>query len=63
MPEFTVVWEIQVEADTHEEAARTARARQLDPDSIDDVFEVHHPMPGVESRTIDLSQLDGRSTD
>jgi hypothetical protein len=63
MPEFTVVWEIQVEADTHEEAARKARARQLDPDSIADVFEVHHPMPGVESRTIELRQVDGRSTD
>lgn len=63
MPEFTVRWEIQIDAADHEEAARRARARQLDPNSIADVFEVEHPMPGVETRTIDLSALDGRSTD
>lgn len=63
MPEFTVVWEIQVDAETHEEAARRARALQLREDSVATVFEVHHPMPGVESRTVDLSELNGRPID
>lgn len=63
MAEFTVSWEIQVDAATHEEAARKARRIQLNPASTADVFLVFHPMPGVESRTIDLSALDGRSVD
>ena len=57
MPEFTVIWEIDIEAETHEEAARKARAIQLDPASVADVFEVHHPMPGVMSKRVDLSEL------
>ena len=63
MPEFTVSWVIDVEADTHEEAARKARKIQLGRDSIADVFEVAPFMPGVETRVIDLSELDGRSAD
>ena len=62
MHEFTVTWEIQVDAETHEEAAREARAILLDPDSTATVFEVHPMMPGVMSKTIDLSKLDGRPT-
>lgn len=62
MPEFTVVWEIQIDADTHEEAARKARAHQLDPASIADVFMVQHPLPGALPREVDLSEIDGRPT-
>ena len=43
-----------------EEAARKARAIQLDPDSIADVFNVVPFTPGVVSRVIDLSVQDGR---
>jgi hypothetical protein len=63
MHEYTVVWAVQVSADNHEDAARRARARQLDPQSIADVFEVTHELPGAEPRTVDLSALDGRSVD
>lgn len=63
MPEFTVTWEIQVDAETHEEAARKARRIQLRKDSIADVFNVVPTLPGVASRLIDLSVLDGRSVD
>ncbi len=58
MPEFTVYWEIQVDADTHEEAARKALVTQRDPESIATVFDVHHPMPGVGSRKVDLSAIE-----
>ncbi|MFG3718228.1 hypothetical protein ACGF8D_10565 [Streptomyces massasporeus] len=61
MAEFTVVWEIQIEADTAEEAARQAKATQAAPDTIADVYEVHAPDGKVEE--IDLSALDGRSID
>lgn len=62
MPEFTVSWEIQVDAEDHEAAARKAKAILANPDSIADVFEVMPTMPGVMHMTIDLSALDGRST-
>lgn len=58
MPEYRITWTIDEWADTPEEAARQARARLLDPDSIADVFEVTVPMGGTEK--IDLSELDGR---
>ena len=38
MVEFTVTWEIEVDADSHEAAAREARRIQLDPNSIATVF-------------------------
>lgn len=55
---YRVVWEIDLEADSHEEAAAKALAIQRDPNSIATVFRVwdarHRelPMRGV---TIDLS--------
>jgi hypothetical protein len=38
--EFRVIWEIEMEADTPEQAAQQARAAQLRPDSSATVFEV-----------------------
>ena len=63
MPEFTVSWQIEVVAETHEEAARKAREIQMDRESIANVFEVTPTMPGVASQMIDLSALDGRPVD
>jgi hypothetical protein len=40
MPEMTVRWEITVDAESPEEAARVAREIQLDPESTATVFEV-----------------------
>ena len=37
---FTVTWEIDVEADSHEEAAQKALEIQRDPESIATCFEV-----------------------
>lgn len=34
MPNFHVTWEIDLEADSHEDAAKIARSIQLDPDSV-----------------------------
>lgn len=62
---YTVTWEINEYADSPEEAARQARARLLDPGSIADVFEVIDEDPDtglLRSVTVDLSELDGRST-
>lgn len=38
--EYTIVWEIQIEADSPEEAARLARAVQLDPNAQVGAFDV-----------------------
>ena len=40
MNKYTVTWEIQIEADSHLEAAEKALEIQRDPDSIATVFEV-----------------------
>lgn len=40
MQHFIVTWEIDIEADTPEAAARRAREIQLDPDSIATFFDV-----------------------
>ena len=40
MHTFKVTWEIEIEADTPEDAARQALAIQRDPESIATVFEV-----------------------
>ncbi|HUJ77140.1 MAG TPA: hypothetical protein VL359_19900, partial [bacterium] len=40
MPEFLVRWEIDMEADTVQQAALEARRIQLDPDSLASIFEV-----------------------
>lgn len=36
MTEYTVTWAVQIDADSHEDAARKARRMQLNPDSIAD---------------------------
>jgi hypothetical protein len=44
MPDFRVVWQIDIwDAETHEEAARRALAIQRDPNSIATVFSVYDP--------------------
>ena len=40
MASYSVIWTIDIEADTVEDAARQARAIQLDPESIATVFTV-----------------------
>lgn len=40
MKEFLVTWQIDIEAETPEDAAREAFRAQRDPDSIATVFEV-----------------------
>jgi len=40
MPEYRVRWEIDLSADSPEEAATEARRIQLDPDSIAQVFDI-----------------------
>lgn len=60
MPEFTVSWDCQVDAETYVEAARKAKAMQRDPGTTADVYLVQHPLPGSKPRVIDLSVEDGR---
>jgi len=40
MPEYNVYWEIQIEADTPQEAARIAYTIQQDPNSIATIYTV-----------------------
>ena len=40
MPSFRVLWEIDIEAGTAQQAAKQARAIQLDPESTATVFDV-----------------------
>lgn len=69
MPEFTVSWVIQVDAESPEEAARKAKAVQSAPDTIADVYNVAHsdgtPIGALDedSLDVDLSALDGRLVD
>lgn len=53
MKEYLVKWEIHIDAETAREAAEEARAIQLDPDSIESVFEVYDPVE-VHTEVIDL---------
>lgn len=61
MREYRVVWEIDIYADSPENAARKARATMLDPESIADVFSVRDG--SGETDTVDLSTIDGREVD
>ena len=56
MTEYMVVWEVQVEAESPEAAARTAIAMQRNPESTATVFEVF-PQVGS-ATTIDLDEID-----
>jgi hypothetical protein len=40
MPEYHVIWEIDLDADSPQEAAKKARAIHRDPDSLATVFDV-----------------------
>jgi hypothetical protein len=64
MPEFRVRWEIDLDAETHEEAARAALATVSNPESIAHVFEVTKTdRSNATPVEIDLDEIDGRSTD
>jgi hypothetical protein len=58
--EFQVNWYIEVEADSHEDAARKAQAMQRDPDSTATVFEVvlKHTDKRWEKKDIDLAEVE-----
>ena len=60
--EYLVTWQIDITASSPEEAAHKARAIQLNPDSIADVFiiKAHQSEDFV---TIDLSEMDEREID
>jgi hypothetical protein len=61
MTMYHVVWETDVDADSHEEAARKAKeSRELAGTSAN-VYRVTHPLPGAEPKTVDLSELVSRS--
>lgn len=58
MPEYRVTWDIDIEADSPEEAAKKALEIQRRPDSIATVFDVQRKLPDGRpdgySHTIDL---------
>ena len=56
MPEFRVVWEIDVEAEDARAAAAEARSMQLDENSIATVFTVHR-MDAVETVDTDAQHV------
>jgi len=58
MTAYLVTWQIDVEADSPREAAERARAIQLDPDSIANVFDVQRG-PHAKACTIDLEMEEG----
>ncbi|MBM4654026.1 hypothetical protein GS896_27640 [Rhodococcus hoagii] len=49
MPEFNVVWEMDIEADSRREAAEKALAIHRNPESIATVF-------SVDGQTVDLGE-------
>ncbi len=55
MATYTVVWTIEIDADSYEEAAETALAMQRDPESIATLFEVYDSTGYT--RSIDLGQM------
>lgn len=56
MSEYKVIWEIEIEAESAEEAARKAFEIQRDPDSIATVFNIK--APNGEEFIIDLLEWD-----
>jgi hypothetical protein len=59
MPDYTVTWTTQVQAEDHADAARVAREVQLDPDSIALVFEVEGaPIRTPHGTTRDVREID-----
>ena len=69
MAEYHVVWRVEIDADSPEEAAREARAMQMDPDNEAACFEVFKGFAcdargnHEEVAFIDLMQLDGDTAD
>lgn len=59
MPEFYVTWEIEVDADDHEDAARKAKSMRQAYDTTADVYNVRLNKPRARKREIDLSAVDG----
>lgn len=65
MPEYRVIWEVEVTADDHVAAAEEARNMQLDPASLATVFDVevcaecdpNQPNAGMMTR-VDLNEID-----
>ncbi|MEX7471358.1 hypothetical protein AB4Z39_16795 [Mycobacterium adipatum] len=64
--EYLVGWVIDIQADSHEQAARKALRIQRDPNSIATVFEVQrrHGTGGAvgSAQSVDLSEIDGLPT-
>jgi hypothetical protein len=60
MPQYTVTWEIEIHAETPEEAAREALAIQRDVNSTATVF--HLCDEGGEACHIDLMEIDESQT-
>lgn len=56
MPEYRCVWEIDVTADSPEDAARQARAMQQDQDAMVGVFTVKE-LPNGEPTVVDTDEL------
>lgn len=57
---YSVTWTLDVEADSHEDAARKARAVLLDPESIANMFNVRALTPQAPDYFIDVDELEGR---
>lgn len=57
MTTYEVTWTIEVEADSHEGAAREARRIQCDPQSVATVFEVMNARRFKDRKTVDLNPL------
>jgi hypothetical protein len=55
MKTFHILWEIDIEAETAEEACRKALAIQRDPQSISTVFDVVSPGGGTERFDLEAS--------
>jgi hypothetical protein len=57
MPDYRVLWEIDISAETPEAAARKALRIQRDPHSIATVFDVVSDLDGETTR-VDIDALD-----
>lgn len=60
MKEYTVGWQIEVFADSPEDAARQAKRLQAAEDTTADVYEVGEVGSDADSVVLDLSRIDGR---
>lgn len=63
MTNFLVEWQIEVEAETPEAAARMAQEIMRDQNSLASVFNVYAGDPLRGGRTIDLAEIDQEKTD